>query len=443
MPPRAAPADVPPIDVPPAEAPPADAIVVGAGPAGSLTALLLARRGLDVVLLDRAAFPRPKPCGDCLSAAATDLLQRHGLLDRVRATGPAWLEGWTLTSPGGHACTGRFGPRRGLAIERAVLDAEIRDAALEAGARPVTGHVVGLLRDPDTGRVTGVRVRGAGRDTAGAGGDARAARLVVGADGLRSVVARELGAIRRRPRLRKVSLTAHVDGVAGLSRLGHMYVLDGGCIGMAPVGGGRANLTLVVDRERAGDLAGLGPAAFFRRWLERVPGLPDRLGDAADPVAGEILASGPFDWPSRGPVAAGAALVGDAAGYYDPFTGQGIHNALAGAESLDREVGPVLESARVATASTPTPEAALDAALARYARAHGRRTRPVRRLQRLIEAVLSRPWLADRALARLARAPVVMDRLIEVTGDLRPPGSLLSPRLLSSFLIPATPREAP
>ena len=208
-----------------------------------------------------------------------------------------------------------------------------------------------------------------------------------------------------------------------------------GSVGVAPVGDGRLNLTVVVEDRHADALAELRPEAFVREWLRKAgiePGLPDDC---------DILASGPFDWPVRTATRRGAALVGDAAGYYDPFTGQGVYQAMAGAEALVREVGTILESPDSgpgASSTGATVEQSLDAALARYARAHRRLTRPARHVQRLIEGVLSRPRLADRALGRLAGAPRAMDRLVEVTGDLRHPMSLLSPRLLSSFLIPAT-----
>lgn len=399
----------------------ADVVVVGAGPAGAVTALLLARAGVDVLLLDRAAFPRPKPCGDCLSAGATALLSRFELLDRVRDAGAAEIERWDIVAPDGGVATGRFPDRPALALERRRLDAALLDAAREHGARFRRAQVTGLRRRAD-GRVSGVVVRA---------GEAVPARLVVGADGLRSVVARQLGAIRRAPRLRKVSLTAHVPAGPGTPmRHGEMHVLDGGCIGFAPAGPDRCNLTLVVHDDHAHELRRLGPEPFFRRWLERAPSLRDRLSGVE---LGPLLASGPFDWPVRSPIAPGAALVGDAAGYYDPFTGQGIYQAMAAAELLADAVAPALAAAG--------SDAALDRGLRSYRRAKRRLTRPARRVQRLVEAVVSRPRLASAVLRRLAAGSGrAMDRLIEVTGDVRPPRSLISPGVVSSFMFPRTRR---
>lgn len=390
-----------------------------------------------MVIVDSRDFPRRKPCGDCLSAAATQLLRRLGLLDRVLNAGAQRLNGWRIVGPSGRSCTGRFGHVPALALERRVLDHVLLDAALDAGAEFRRLRVRNLVTDPPEtpptvpgrlltrpGSRADPRVRGVdGRDPDGAVVRLHAG-LVVGADGLRSVVARRLGRVRRRPRLRKVSLTTHVAGLPLEDGLGAMYVLDGGCFGFAPVGRGRFNVTLVVDAERARGLGDAGPAAFFNDWLRRVPALLDRIGGAQPEP---FLASGPFDWPVRSAAAPGAALVGDAAGYYDPFTGQGVFQAMAGAEILAREVAPVIGSA------------AQDAAVCRYARAQRRLTRPARRFQHVIERILSRPRRADRVLARLAAAPAVMDRVVAVTGDLKRPVSLLSPRLITSFFVPSSP----
>jgi len=171
----------------------ADVIVVGGGPAGASTAWALARNGVDVLLLDRARFPRPKPCAEYLSPQASRILADMGALEGIERAGAAQLAGMTVRAPNGVAFEGRFAAAhgfrgfrdRGLALRRETLDAIVLDRARAAGARVAEGVAVrDLLRDAHR-RVCGVRASDGERERA------LAARVVVGADGLR----RELGAV--------------------------------------------------------------------------------------------------------------------------------------------------------------------------------------------------------------------------------------------------------
>ncbi|MGI9189195.1 MAG: NAD(P)/FAD-dependent oxidoreductase [Longimicrobiaceae bacterium] len=382
-----------------------DVVVVGAGPAGSATAAALAGRGFSVVLLDRAAFPRRKPCGECLNPAAVAALDRLGVLEWVRSAGGAPLRGWRIAAAGGGAFDGAFPPgQAGWAIARERLDAVLLALAAERGAEVRTGiRVSDLLRTED-GAPGGVRVRAA------SGKEEVRARLVVGADGLRSIVSRRLDLLRRRPRLHKLALVGRVLGVGSLTDRGELHAFQGGCLGLAEIGDGVCNATVVLSGEMRRAAAGDAPGCFDRVLARHGPRGAQRVGS--------VLATGPFDWPVRAVVADGALLVGDAAGYYDPFTGQGICRALADAEQA---------SAVAATALAAGSVRARD--LLPYQR--GRR--PLRaslRLQRIIEHFVARPRLLSAAAERLARRPLLADALVAVTGDLLPVRSLLRPDLL-------------
>lgn len=378
-----------------------DAVVVGGGPAGSATAARLAGLGWGVLLLDRAEFPRRKPCGECVNPAGVEALRALGVLPEVEAAGTAPLEAWRIRAGEAWFEGGFPADRAGLAVRREVLDALLLEHARARGAEVRTGErVTELLRDG--GRVAGVR----------AGGREVRARVVVGADGLRSVVLRRLGLLRRRPRLRKLALTAHVRGAGSLGARGELRVRPGGCLGVAEVGGGAANVTVVVAGEGMRKVAG-DAAGFFDRALRE-------YGVEGAERVDDVLCTGPFDWPIRSAVAPGAVLVGDAAGYYDPFTGEGIFRALRGAELAAETLHAALLRGDLSAA-----------ALAPYERARRRAFSPGERLQRVIEAFVSRPALLGWTAGRLARHPEVADTLVGVVGGIRPARSLLHSALFS------------
>lgn len=429
-----------------------EVVVVGGGPAGCAAALHLAVAGRDVLLLERARVPRPKACGDCLSPQASRLLARLGVLPHIDALEPARLAGWRIVAPAGAELRAYFSDvaggdalvASGLALRRHRLDHVLIAAAAAAGVEVRTGVQV---TDVVPGAHGDARV--VARTTDGVGHIR--ARLVVAADGLRSVVARRIGARQRRPRVRKLSLTAHVRGVRGVTALGEMHLADRSCIGLAPVDAAlqSCNLTLVVDaREGAGIASAQGGGEapddgahrgrdnaphnddaqharitqFVRGALRRFPALSGRLDDMElleEPGRGLVwLASGPFDFPVRHVVADGVALAGDAGGYFDPFTGQGIHQALATGELVARCALDVLARGGPVTA----------ARLAPYAAAHAALTSGPHRVQRWIDAVLARPRPADAAIRLLARSAPLRDTLLAVTGDLLPVRALLDPR---------------
>ena len=402
-----------------------DVIVVGGGPAGSTTAGLLARRGWHVELLERAHFPRPKPCGECLNPGAVRALARLGLLERVLALQPARLRGWDFLSRGGAPpVEGRFPPEVGeaLAVARSRFDATLLADAESGGAGIRHGaRVIGVEPADESGRAV-VRTRVAGAEAL------LFPRIVVGADGLRSVVARRLGAHRRKPRLRKASMTFRVRGSGPSPNVGRLLLDPAVTVGIAPVRGstdGLAslwNVTLVVPAGAPARTLARDPSGALHEALDRVH-LPWR--ERPEVVDGP-WASGPFDWPgSSAAPAPGVVLVGDAAGYYDPLTGQGIYRALRSAELAAEAIDRALQD----------PDRAARK-LSRYARSVRQAFRPGRSLQRAVEAALSTARSRRLVLSRLAGSPQAAGALIAVTGDARPVSSLLRPRFVGAFLRP-------
>jgi flavin-dependent dehydrogenase len=167
-------------------------------------------------------------------------------------------------------------------------------------------------------------------------------------------------------------------------------------------------VVVVLDATRAGEIEG-DSAGFFDRTIALVPELVGAVRTTA------VSATGPFDWPTRGITADGALLVGDAAGYFDPLTGQGIYRALRGARMAAAAARTGLRGRRSHTAD-PRP----------FERAHAAAFRSGSRLQRAIEAGVAHPLLFDAAAAILRARPLLADRLMRAIGDVVPPSGAIS-----------------
>jgi menaquinone-9 beta-reductase len=414
----------------------AEVLVVGGGPAGSSVASALARAGVDVLLVDRARFPRPKPCAEYLSPEASRILADMGALDRVERSGAAKLAGIQVRAPNGAVIRGDFAAQhgyrgfrdRGLSVRREVLDAILLDAARNAGARVLEGVRVGDVVRNQRGRVLGVRTVG---DSPHA--ELRA-RRVVAADGLRSVIARRLGLARTAFWPRRLALVTHYTGVGGIGEHGEMHVERDGYVGIADVGGGLTTVALVVPASRAREFSG-DRAAFLERWLTSRPHLAPRFAGAVR--ATPVVATGPFASHARRAWSPGAALVGDAADFFDPFTGEGIYAALRGGELLANALHESLAA---------RDDRADDAALARYDAARRLEFGGKWIVERAIGAVVGAAPLINRAARALSVRKDLADILIGVTGDFIPAREVIRlPYLWRVFGFPLAPsaRTAP
>jgi flavin-dependent dehydrogenase len=399
---------------------PIDVLIAGAGPAGAAVALRLARCGFRVTAVDRARFPREKICSEYMSPEGVRHLAALGVLAAVEAQAGHPIRGTTVRAPRGSRLTGLFAragtaPFRatGLSVPRRVLDHALVTAARQAGATVLEGTAVQAVLQ-ENGAVTGLSVRaedGAVRELR--------ARLTIGADGLHSLLARTLGA-RRFGRLRRFAFVAHVADVPGLTDTAEMHVSADGYVGINPIGGGLANVAVVVPRESA--VAARGRAeGFFLEQLERFPGVRGRVKAGA--ITREVLVTGPFAaWSSR-VVTDGAMLTGDAADFFDPFTGEGICAALRGAELVEATARAALSGSGMITARSLTP----------YVRARRRAFLGKWAVERVIGYAMLAPAIFDRAVARLERRGLA-HTLIGVTGDFVPPRAVLNPLFLSQVV---------
>jgi flavin-dependent dehydrogenase len=391
-----------------------DVIVVGAGPAGAATAILLAERGLDVVVVDRAAFPRPKLCGEYLSPEAARVLDRLGVLKALDVAGAVPLGGMRITAPDGTVIEGRYRTVGGwrpyrehaLAIPRETLDGTLADRlrALPVDFRERVRVTDVLVED---GRVVGVEAVDAGGATC-----RLRAPLVMAADGRASVVAHRLG-LHRPHRLQRMALVTYVRGLERVTDLGEIFVDPPDYAILNPVAPDRVNMSVVVplaDAARFSDRL----EAFFRARVKQLPHLARRVAGAE--ITAGLRALGPLAYRVAPPALGGVMLVGDAAGFYDPFTGEGVFTALRSAE-LAVETAVVALKAGDCSAM----------ALAAYTRSRAALFTGKARLTRALQIIVRHRRLANLTARVLARRPRRLDLLLGVIGDFVPPAAILRP----------------
>ena len=306
-----------------------DAIVVGARCAGSPTAMLLARKGYQVLLVDRSTFPSDIMSTHFVKVPGVSRLERWGLLDRVAATNCPPITSIALDY-GDFALRGFSPPAEGVPSaaycpRRTVLDKILVDAAVEAGVELREGFTVDeVLRDGDT--VTGIRghARGNGASVT------EEARIIIGADGLHSVVARAVDA----PRYQEVPALecGYYSYFSGVPAGGvEVYFRDRRIILVFPTNDDQICLVVgaPIDEFHAfrSDIDG-----YFYRSLDLVPELAERVRGGRR----EERWVGTADLPNffRKPYGPGWALVGDAGYHKDPAAGDGISDAFRDAELL-------------------------------------------------------------------------------------------------------------
>jgi flavin-dependent dehydrogenase len=299
----------------------ADVLVIGGGPAGSAAAMTLARAGARVRLIERAVFPRDKLCGDTLNPGALSILDRLGVGDRVRACALP-ITGMMVTGPGAEVSADYPDGLCGMSVTRRCLDQLVLNAAAEAGAGVETG--VGVSEPViEDGRVVGVRLASRGHEVC-------RASVVIAADGRGSRLASPVNLASYASKPRRWAFGAYFSDVSRMGARGEMHIRRGAYIGVAPLPGGLTNVSVVFDRLRPAAAGRDEQQAIVRRALNADAMLRDRFADATQVSPVTVL--GPLAVNARAAGCPGLLLAGDAAGFVDPMTGDGLRFALRGGE---------------------------------------------------------------------------------------------------------------
>ncbi len=392
-----------------------DAIVVGARCAGSPTAMLLARRGYRVLLVDRATFPSDTISTLVVNPAGVAALQRWGLLDAVVATGcPAIIRSSFDFGP--VVISGTPRPHGGIATayapRRVVLDKILVDAAAGAGAEVHEGFSLDEVVIDD-GTVVGI----AGHDADGTVVEARA-RVVVGADGWNSTVARAVGAARYHTR--PVLQTAFYAYWDGLPVDGMLTVIRGDRgIAAIPTNDG-ATLVLVgcpyaQARHFRSDVENSYLAA-----IDRAPELAERVRAATR--RGRIVAGGVPNL-FRTPFGPGWALAGDAGYVKDPITAQGIADALTGAEHCADALHEFFADRRP-----------FDEVMGEYQRQRDEHALPIYELTTQLATLEPPPPEMQQLLAAIVGNQPAMDDFVSVMAGTLSPAEFFDPANITSLL---------
>jgi flavin-dependent dehydrogenase len=382
-------------------------------------AAALAQRGHSVVLLDKASFPRHKTCSEYINPGAVQVLAEIGMLDEVMRAGAHRMDAMVIHAPNGNRFVTNFAKaepgKAALGLSRYRFDALLLDHAIACGVEVIErAHVRSILQED--GCVIGVdaTVNGTHQTIRSA--------IVIGADGHNSVVARGLNMDIASPWPSKTGLAAHYRGVTDLQQFGEMHVGRHIYAGLAPLEDGIANVAVVANQSAVQARSG-SIEDFFSESVRSFPKLASKL-EAAEKIR-DIRGVGGMAHRARRTAGDGYLLVGDAASFLDPFTGDGIYEALRGAHLAAPIISAALRSGAVSAN-----------ALKPYGVARRHTFTMKREVSWIVQGFVNTPLLMNYVTARLARREDLGLTLSGVLGNFRPASQALSPAFLVRLLMP-------
>jgi len=373
---------------------PCDVAVVGAGPAGCSTAIMLAQHGLQVALIDRAVFPRDKVCGDFLNPINWPVLQELNVAEDLLSVPHSRVSKFRMTVADGAEAVSVFpgqGERQfGLGLRRIHLDHLLIERAKRAGVDVYEGVRLTALRNQSRGWCLDMN-RGGELDSI-------RPKLLVGADGRNSWVARQLRLASDSPkRSATVGFSIQLQNVTGVRDSVEIHQFAGGYAGLVRVDEDTVNLGFAIGRSLLG--RSISFETLRENYLRRNQSL-DKLLRAGEPKS-DLRSAWPVYFPPRRCFGDGFLLVGDAARVTEPITGEGVYLALRSGQLAATTIAAAVAEGNLSSAR-----------LAAYDRACRAEFGARLRLNSLIRYFVYRPRLLSLAIGLLSRRQRLLDSLV-------------------------------
>ncbi|HIK58399.1 MAG TPA: NAD(P)/FAD-dependent oxidoreductase [Nitrospinaceae bacterium] len=406
-----------------------DVVVIGGGPGGCAMALDLNRRGFNVALCDQVKFPRDKVCGEFISPGADPILEQLGVLTSIETFSPKRLKGVAISSYECEELEIDYPPSMetglrpsSLSVPRYQLDALFLNQVENAGVKVFKQHKVTDFLFDD-GCVTGVQGWDENKTKF-----ALNSRLVVDAGGRNALSLRKFN-LKQEPRGNtKIAFSAHWQGVHLPNDYCYMHVSRPGYTGISSVGNGRTNVVLVVDRSDLGGAEGEEPETLYHRVLAKNSRRRRILkgGERVEPVRSvESLAFAVKPVPCGGLV-----LVGDAMGFIDPFTGEGIYLALRSSQIAGEVIHAGFQSSNFSRSF-----------LSVYDAKRKKEFRGKFLLSRVLQWLIYNRSFCNRVMKSLSTDQVLAETLTGVIGDILPAKNVVSTNFIFQLLVGAFKRN--
>ena len=397
----------------------ADVIVIGGGPAGCSAAIGLSRLGYNVVLCDQAKFPRDKVCGEFISPAADPILDRLGILSRIETLNPKRLKGVSISSFEGKEFSIDYPCQPGLAerptslsVSRYELDSLFVEEAKRAGVEVREQYkVTEFLFEDDC--VIGIRGWDGNKTSFSIH-----APLVIDAGGRNALSLKKFHLKEEPVGAVKIAMAAHWEGAQIADDYCYMHVSDPGYTGISNVGRDRANVVLVVDRH---SINGENPDKFYLDTVMKNSQRYKILRNAKCLESVRTVESLAFSVKSL--PCGGLLMVGDAMGFIDPFTGEGIYLSLRSSEIAVEVAVKALENFNFSRDALNIYEV--------------RRKKEFDKkflLSRILQKLICNQFFCNQVVRALKGDRGLAETLVGVIGDLEPAETVVSSRFLMQLV---------